>query len=265
MTKFLLIAVDFDWSARIRAALPQLEDDDFHTTDRIIGATFAETIEVLDETDPAVVIIGPDTDSGTALGLTRALDARLPATAVVLIADPQPALLERAVRAGARDVIDPLADLEDVRLSLMDTLERATHRRNTLRSHAVDAPPARDAIGAGFEAPADLQRTTVDAPARRGVARRLFDAIAKYARRLTPAGIVEGLEHRTECAGVSDCWSPDRLLAMKLTSGVLGAVFGLLYYFANPSAQSFVLFAIVAGIGFVGPDVWVARADDRRK
>src|SRR5690242_3590877 len=129
MTKFLLLTHDFDWSAQIRAALPQFEDDDFYATDRIIRATFADTIEVLDKTDPAVVVIGPDVDSGTALGLTRALDARMPTTSVVLIADPQPAFLERAVRAGARDVIDPFAEPEEVRVSLTDTLERATRRR----------------------------------------------------------------------------------------------------------------------------------------
>jgi hypothetical protein len=267
MTKCLLITLDLHWSVRIRALLSHLEDDDFYVTDRIAGATFADTIEVLDETDPAVVIIGPDIDSGTALGLTRAIDERLPSTSVVLVADPQPALLERAVRAGVRDVLDPFAEREDMRVSLVDTLERAMRRRNGQRSHEADAPdPARSILAAGFDARADPHRPTADAPAHGRVVRRLFDAVAKCARRFTPAGIVEGLERRTDRAGVSDCWPPDRVLAMKLTGGVLGGVFGLLFYFANPSAQSFILFAIVAGIGFVAPDVWIAaRADARRK
>jgi pilus assembly protein CpaE len=146
MTKFLLITHDFDWTERIRAALPQLEADDFQTTDRTAGATFADTMAVVDETDPAVVIIGPDINSGTALGLARALDERRPITSVVLIADPKATLLERAVRAGVRDVIDPRADAQDVRVSLTDTLERATRRRGTLRAHSAAAAPARNVI-----------------------------------------------------------------------------------------------------------------------
>ena len=40
MTKFLLVTRDFEWTGLIRTALPELRDDDFHTTDRIAGATF---------------------------------------------------------------------------------------------------------------------------------------------------------------------------------------------------------------------------------
>ena len=146
MIKFLLITLDSGWAGRIRAALPELEDDDLHTTNRIAGATFADTVEVCEQTDPTVVIIGPDIDSGTALGLARVLDERRPIATVVLIADPQPTLLERAVRAGVRDVIDPLADRELLRVSLVDALERAIRRRNVLRGYTAEAPPARNVI-----------------------------------------------------------------------------------------------------------------------
>jgi DNA-binding NarL/FixJ family response regulator len=247
MTKFLLITHDFAWSRRIRAVLPELESGELHMTNRISGATFGDTVEVLDETDPTVVIIGPDIDSGTALGLTRAFDERLPIVTVVLIADSQPWLLERAVRAGARDVIDPLAGPEDLRMSLRDVLARATRRRDALLSHSAAVPATRNVSADG--SPKD--RT----PGAHGV----LETVATQARRMTPAGMVDGLQRRVDLAGLSERWPVDRLLATKLTGIVLGGVFGLLYYISIPSMLSFLLVAIVAGVGYFGPDLWIAR------
>ena len=91
-------------------------------------------------------------------------------------------------------------------------------------------------------------------------------SVARRARRITPAGMVSGLEHRVMLAGMGDEWPIDRVLAMKLIAGSAGAFLGLVILVANPSLFGVLLLLLVAGIGFMLPDVLIARrADDRQR
>jgi tight adherence protein C len=78
--------------------------------------------------------------------------------------------------------------------------------------------------------------------------------------------MVSGLERRVTLAGMADEWPTDRVLAMKLIGGSAGALIGLMILLASPSLMGLLLLLLVAGIGFMLPDVLIARrADDRQR
>lgn len=81
--------------------------------------------------DPEVLTIGPDLGLDRALALAAELDVVRPETSVVLLAWPEPQVLERAMRAGIREVLAPDAGLDRVREVLDGLAEAASRRRET--------------------------------------------------------------------------------------------------------------------------------------
>lgn len=87
--------------------------------------------------DTEVVAVGPLLSEDDALTLIRELDRHHPSVTVILAQKPNAALWQDALRAGARDIIDPAGD----RASLADALERAGDlsraRRKSIRIDTV--------------------------------------------------------------------------------------------------------------------------------
>jgi pilus assembly protein CpaE len=75
-----------------------------------------------------VIGIGPDIDLGTALALSSAFDASHPEIAVVLIAEPDKSLWQRAMRAGVNDVLTTRSDDEEIK-RVFDRVAEAARRR----------------------------------------------------------------------------------------------------------------------------------------
>jgi tight adherence protein C len=124
----------------------------------------------------------------------------------------------------------------------------------------------RENLAAGLEYFTDMRRVVLEQSAQERVVQPSVAALARRARRLTPAGMIDGLERKIALAGMSDQWPVDRVLAMKLLGGAFGAVFGLLVLLGNPTAMMFMFFGLTTAIGWFGPDVLVARrADDRQR
>jgi pilus assembly protein CpaE len=135
---YLFVSQDADWSTHLRSLVG--DGEEFGTTSCVESPTFEDTVRVVERVDPAVVIVGPDIGSDAGLGIARAVDEHMPDTTVVLMTDPNPQLLERAVRSGVRDVIDPLAGDEFVAVALKDALASATRRRSRFRSTSEPEP-----------------------------------------------------------------------------------------------------------------------------
>ncbi|MCL1594193.1 MAG: AAA family ATPase [Actinomycetia bacterium] len=85
---------------------------------------------------PDVISIGPNVPVDLALDITREIEVERPEIGVILIAEPSPDLWERALHAGARDVLDPTATDEQIRTAFTRIIETADRRRRNL---AVDA------------------------------------------------------------------------------------------------------------------------------
>ena len=93
----------------------------------------------------------------------------------------------------------------------------------------------------------------------------LIERVAHVARRLTPAGAIDGLNRRIMRAGMSSSWPVDRTLAAKLILGGVGAMLGLLLMTGGTAAG--VLFGLSLPIVmFFAPDeILRLKAVERQK
>ncbi len=136
----------------------------------------------------------------------------------------------------------------------------------SVASTRMSSERVRANLAAGSEYFTDMRRVVMQQSAHERVVRPAMASMARRARRITPAGMVSGLERRVTLAGMADEWPVDRVLAMKLIGGSAGALLGLLILFANLSLMGVLLLLLAAGIGFMLPDVLIARrADDRQR
>ena len=91
-------------------------------------------------------------------------------------------------------------------------------------------------------------------------------ALARGARRLTPAGRVDALERRILLAGAPASMPLERALALKLLLGLTGLALGALRFAAAPSGQNFVVGCLLVVIAYRLPDLVLSiRADKRQK
>jgi tight adherence protein C len=121
-------------------------------------------------------------------------------------------------------------------------------------------------LEAGMDGFTDLRRAVLTHSAHDRVTQPAIDSLARRARRMTPSGMVTALEHKIELAGMGDSWPVDRVLALKLGGLIVGSLLGLLFFAGDPSLMGFLLFAVIAGIGWFGPDALIGhRADARQK
>jgi tight adherence protein C len=123
----------------------------------------------------------------------------------------------------------------------------------------------RSNLAAGMEYMTDMRRVVLQQSAQDRVVRPAWTALARRARRITPAGMIDSLERRINLAGMSDAWPVDRLLAMKLLLGIGGTLFGAMLFIANPSFVRVLLLLLIAGISFMLPDAWIGHRADARQ
>jgi tight adherence protein C len=92
-----------------------------------------------------------------------------------------------------------------------------------------------------------------------------LDWLAKSARRLTPAQLLNGLERRRQLAGAGTTWSIERLLSAKLLLAGVGGLLGLTLFVSNPTAPIFLAGAVFTVGAFMAPDfVLGARGRERQ-
>ncbi|GAB4083006.1 AAA family ATPase [Modestobacter muralis] len=89
--------------------------------------------QLVDGELPEVLVIGPDAPADQVLLLAARLDVQCPGISVLLIARPDPALLQAAMRAGIRDLLDPAADPAEIGASIERAARAAAGRRRVLR------------------------------------------------------------------------------------------------------------------------------------
>ena len=76
----------------------------------------AHVFAQLDEsTAPKVVVLDAGSEPKAALELATLFDAQCPAISVILVSEPVPEVSLAAMRAGVRDILDPTANISDIR------------------------------------------------------------------------------------------------------------------------------------------------------
>ncbi len=85
----------------------------------------------------AVVLIGPELPPDQMVATAQEIDRENPGAYVALVAEPLPGLLEKALRAGVRDVISPTAEIPQI----FDLLSRGLHSAQTRKPIQVITAP----------------------------------------------------------------------------------------------------------------------------
>jgi Flp pilus assembly CpaE family ATPase len=131
MSRVVLAAAGEELRQRVGAAT----DGDLHVlpAGRLPGDPARLFEQLLDGELPEVLVIGPDAPAEQVLALAARLDVQCPGISVLLLARPDPALLQAAMRAGIRDVLDPAADAAEIRASVDRAAHAAAGRRRVLR------------------------------------------------------------------------------------------------------------------------------------
>jgi pilus assembly protein CpaE len=109
-------------------------------------ADLAALCQQLVRPDTEVVTVGPDIDADEALAVISELDRRFPALSVVLVHRPTADLWQAALLAGARDIIDPDADLFSIEVALDRAADRAHEQRESLRRNDSQVAPPQASI-----------------------------------------------------------------------------------------------------------------------
>lgn len=90
-----------------------------------------------------------------------------------------------------------------------------------------------------------------------------FRGLARWSRRLSPAGLVPALERRLELAGVK--WPVERVLILKLMLGGGLLVSGLIRALTMGSQGAFFTAVAAGAVGYLGPDTVLSRKATARQ
>jgi pilus assembly protein CpaE len=95
-------------------------------------------------TPPKVVVLDAGAETRAALELAARFDAQCPAISVILVGEPGPEVSLAAMRAGARDILHPAADVADIR-QVLDRAFQAAEDRALVLERASGGQSAEDA------------------------------------------------------------------------------------------------------------------------
>jgi pilus assembly protein CpaE len=131
MSRVVLAAAGEDLRSRVHTAA----DGDVHVlpAGRLPGDPARLFEQLTDGELPEVLVIGPEAPAEQVLGLAARLDVQCPGISVLLVARPEPELLQAAMRAGIRDLLDPAADAAEIRTAIDRAASAAAGRRRVLR------------------------------------------------------------------------------------------------------------------------------------
>lgn len=132
MSRFVMISSDAAFGQRVRLAISGLPG----SMQSFPGAPLAETPDELlgkiTDGDPQVVLLGPGVDLDEALRLASAFDVQHPEISLVLAQEADPFLTLTAMRAGIRDILDPDAEADVIRVLLERACQTSASRRRSI-------------------------------------------------------------------------------------------------------------------------------------
>lgn len=126
MSLVVVAAADAAFEQRVRAVLARPDGDGVLLWDKPLNA--ATDVQALAERGPAAVILGPRLGKEAAFNLAAYFDRNFPAISVLVVAAPGPDAWQRALSAGVRGIISPVATDEELRANLGRALHSARGR-----------------------------------------------------------------------------------------------------------------------------------------
>jgi pilus assembly protein CpaE len=149
MSRLLLATNEEGWEARVRASYDDTLNGELKSwgtgTDGVGDAD--GMLRAIEDHGARVVALGPGLEHDDVLQAAATLDRERPDLCVLLVASPTPELYRNALRVGVRDIVDPDAELEEVRAAFDAAIETADRRSSstdasneTRRTIAVVSP-----------------------------------------------------------------------------------------------------------------------------
>ena len=129
MTAIAVVTADTSFPKRLRRSLDANLEVRAVWSDDWADEGLDEAIRVLRREPAEVIALGPGLPQDHLLALTAAFDEDRPDVAVVAIEHPTVELMQRVLRAGARDVMDPDAAETEIREVFDRAMEETMRRR----------------------------------------------------------------------------------------------------------------------------------------
>lgn len=145
MSRFLLVTSDVTFDQRVQTAIAGRIPGSVQTVYNVqVPDTPDELLRKVVGELPSVLLLGPGVDPTDALRLASVFDVQHPEISLVLVADGDPALALAAMRSGVRDILEPQAEVDVIRVLLERACQTADSRRRGLIPDAsLDAAPSR--------------------------------------------------------------------------------------------------------------------------
>ena len=160
MSRFVAITAVRDFEGRVRQAIGALHGELQTLTPDVLGGGPDDVFKQLNGAPPEVLILGPGVAPEAALKLATVFDLQYPEVSLLLIAEPTPDLVLRAMHSGIRDVVTPEIVVNDLRVLLERACLAAASRRRGM-APAAEAGHERGRVIAVMSPKGGVGKTTV--------------------------------------------------------------------------------------------------------
>ena len=128
------------------------------------------------------------------------------------------------------------------------------------------APTVGRDVLAGRSGTVDLRASVLQQSAHDRAVAPLLGGLAGAARRLTPVGRLEALDHRLTLAGRPASWPLDRVLAAKIVLGVAAFLLGSFMFADNRTMLWLLTWGGMTALGWFAPDLLIySRGQERQQ
>lgn len=161
MSRFVAITAVRDFEGRIRQAITGALHGELQTlSPAVLAGGPDDVLKLLSGAPPEVLILGPGVAPDEALKLATVFDLQYPEVSLLLIAEPSPELVMRAMHSGIRDVVTSEIGISDLRVLLERACLASASRRRGM-APAAEGNQDRGRVIAVMSPKGGVGKTTV--------------------------------------------------------------------------------------------------------
>lgn len=161
MSRFVAITAVRDFEGRVRQAISGALHGELQTlSPDVLRGGPDDVFKQLNGAPPEVLILGPGVAPDDALKLATVFDLQFPEVSLLLVAEPSPELVLRAMHSGIRDVVTSEIGVNDLRVLLERSCLASASRRRGM-SAAPESGQERGRVIAVMSPKGGVGKTTV--------------------------------------------------------------------------------------------------------
>jgi pilus assembly protein CpaE len=161
MSRFIAITAVRDFESRVRQAITGALHGELQTlSPDVLKGGSDDVFKQLNGAPPEVLILGPGVAPEDALKLATVFDLQFPEVSLLLVAEPTPELVLRAMHSGIRDVVTSEIGVNDLRVLLERSCLASASRRRGMAA-APESGQERGRVIAVMSPKGGVGKTTV--------------------------------------------------------------------------------------------------------